>query len=72
MVPMNLKEQAEREYVVAQALANVRARGFAPGPEVTALYARYARGELSRAEVQAEMSRRSERIGAGRAEGPRP
>jgi Antitoxin VbhA len=48
----------ERAAAVAQAVANVRARGFAPHPEVLALYARYAGGELSRAEVQTAMQDR--------------
>jgi len=59
----------ERAAAVAEAVARLRARGVEPHPAVLALYARYACGELSRAEVQVEMQHRAAAVLAN---APRP
>jgi len=50
----------QRALAVAQAVANLRARGVEPHPEVLALYAGYARGELSHEQVHAALRQRAE------------
>jgi len=58
-------DQAERRAIVAQAIANVRARGIEPNPQVLALYERYAAGEIMRDELQAVMQARVAAIQRG-------
>ncbi|RPD43572.1 MULTISPECIES: antitoxin VbhA family protein [Hymenobacter] len=61
-------DQAQRRAIVAQAIANVRARGLEPHPQVLALYERYAAGEIMRDEVQAVMQARAAAIEQGNRE----
>lgn len=64
----NEHDQAERRAIVEQAIANVRARGIEPTPQVLALYERYAAGEIMRDEVQAVMQARAAAIIGGSGE----
>lgn len=50
----------QRARAVAQAVANMRARGVEPNPAVLALYVRYAQGELSHEQVRARLQRRAQ------------
>lgn len=52
-------EQAGRQEVVRQAVANLQARGITPRPAVLALYEQYAQGELSRTQVTAFMQQQA-------------
>lgn len=61
-------DQAQRRAIVTQAIANVRARGIEPHPQVLALYERYAAGEIRRDEVQAAMQARAAAIEQGNRE----
>lgn len=61
-------DQAERRAIVAQAIANVRARGIEPNPQVLALYERYAAGEIMRDEVQVMLQARAAAIKGGSGE----
>lgn len=48
---MSILTKKERELSVEQVLASEAIEGFQPGPEFTALLARYVSGELSMAQI---------------------
>ena len=61
-MPLDYSACVDLPAAVAQAVANLRARGVEPAPAVIALYEQYAAGHLSRQHVVATMQERARRI----------
>lgn len=61
-MPLEPPPSVDLPAAVAQALANLRARGVEPHLAVITLYEQYAAGQLSRAHVVATMQERAQRI----------